>query len=319
MIEAKYEKGRGFDSVFLRIIDDTYGKLNVGEDDFLLLCCGTPGTGKSMLMLHALDHYLKEKGSMDYVGLDKEDFAKALRNTKDQPLPRFCANDEANISKRDSLAKYNKELIDLYLSIRGLRIFHWWNNPSLDILDKHFIEERIKGVIFIATKETKRPRVYYYFRKKDLLKMWEKYGNLKLNLLKKVKKQYAYYKGWFKDYNGPLKAAYMLKKNKRMDVKVDGFFDKYGLAEECINRAELKKITGLSESSIIRYEKEAIENGMIEEEDIIKSITGRVKYSKKIVDIFKEIAKNKASKDHAGFIGAIESPLSYKHVRVCHD
>jgi len=305
MIEAKYDSSRDFDSVFLHIIEGVYDKLNVGEDDFLLLCCGTPGTGKSMLMLHALDDYLKKEASIDYVGLDKEDFARALRNTKDKPLPRFCANDEANISKRDSLAKYNKELIDLYLSIRGLRIFHWWNNPSLDILDKHFIEERIKGVIYIATKETKRPRTYYYFRKKDLLKLWEKYGNLKLNLLKKVKKQYAYYKGWFKDYNGPLKAAYMLKKNKRMDVKVDGFFDKYGLGEEGLTTSMIKKTLGLSSPSICKYEKEAIKNGMIKEDEIKRTITGRVIYPKKILSIFEGIAKEKHS--NIGF-RTLESP-----------
>ena len=141
MIVAPYDANRKYDIIFENIINDISQALLEKEDDFLLLCCGSPGTGKSRLMLWGLELCLRENANVKYLGLNRADFADSLNNAKKSVLPRFCSNDEANISKRDSNSTYNKDVIDLYFSIRGLQIFHWWNNPSLDIIDKKFIED----------------------------------------------------------------------------------------------------------------------------------------------------------------------------------
>ena len=296
MIKAPYVKGENFDLILNKIIKDISNKLNVGQDDFLLLCCGTTGTGKSMLMLHAAEAYMGKEANIDYIGLDKADFAKAQKLAKEKALPRFCANDEANISKRNSLSTYNKDLIDLYLSNRGQRIFHWWSNPSLDLIDKQFIEERIKGVIYIISKDINIPRVYYYFRKEDMLKIWDKYGNLKLKLLKKIRKEYAYYRGWFKDYNGFLREAYDKKKEIRMSFKSDDFYEKYGNQSERITTSAAARALALSITTLKKNKNEMLEKGLLNEDDIIRAPTGYLYFKKDCLPKIERYASDKHRK-----------------------
>ena len=120
----------------------------------------------------------------------------------------------------------------MYFKIRGLNIFHWWNNPSADYIDKTIIEEIIRGLVLITTKDTTRPRVYYYFNKERLLQVYEKYGNIKNKTLKKVCGKYSLWKGWFKEYKGTLKQEYLSLKLERMSNVVDEFADKFGSLEE---------------------------------------------------------------------------------------
>lgn len=297
-MKTLYDKNANFDAGLKFVIKSVRDSLEKNDDDFLLMAVGETGTGKSVLMLHAMEHYLAEDASVDYIGLNKESFATALKLCKEKERPRFCANDEANISKRDSLTKYNKAVIDLYLSIRGLNIFHWWNNPSLDMIDKHFIEEKIKGVIYIVTKDRDRPRVYYYFRKKDLLKLWDKYGNLKLQTLKKYRKEYAYYKGWFRDYTGFLKKDYLEKKNQRMSDKVDEFFDNYGEENtSLLTKSKIAKKMNITAQSIYNYTKALIKSGeLVEGRDYVKENYGQIKYNECAITIFQEEAKRRRKK-----------------------
>ena len=113
------------------------------DDDFLLMCVGETGSGKSVLTLHGYELVDPENCSIDFISFCPEDHAKGMKDLMQKKEGvRFIANDEANIQKRNSSTKYNKDLIDLYFSIRGLNFFHWWNNPSLDIIDKVFIREK---------------------------------------------------------------------------------------------------------------------------------------------------------------------------------
>jgi len=296
MIETKVEPDRLYDRNFENVISSISTSTNENDDDFLLLAIGATGTGKSMLMLHGEELYMKEKASVKYIGLNRQSFASALKLSKSEPLPRFCGNDEANISKRDALTKYNKDLIDLYFAIRGLNIFHWWNNPSIDMLDKHFIKERIKGVIYITTKDRNRPRVYYYFRKEDLLKMLEKYGNLELRTIKKIRKEYAYYKGWFKDYKGNLLKSYLDKKGHRMNEKVDDFFMNYGQEGDMISGVNIRKEMGVSRSALFQYEKELMARNLMTKENKKVSSSGRNFYTQNCLELFKKIADERLHK-----------------------
>lgn len=263
------------------------------NDDNLIIAIGPRNTGKSMLMLHMMQMFMGKEASVDYIGLNRQQFAEALKRAKDKPnLPRFCANDEANISKRDAMTKFNKRVIDLYYSIRGLKIFHFWCNPSLDMLDKPFIEELVKGIILITDKSDDRPRVYYYFRKKGILKILNKYGDLKLDTIKKVRKKYSWYRGWFRDYDGPLRAAYEEKKTARMNFKVDDFFNEYGNVDDKLSRKELKTALGISNDvTLWNYEQKLTETGALKENDIRRTATGRVFYSKECLKKFEDMAK----------------------------
>lgn len=226
------------------------------DDDFLLMCAGSRGTGKSSLMLHAYEAYDPTGASVEYIGLNPKDFAQAIKKATDDVFPRFCGNDEANVSKRDAIGKYNKDILDLYYSIRGLKIFHWWNNPSMEMIDKPFIQELIKGFIYIATKDTDRPRVYYYFTQDDLLRLWEDHGNLYLKTLDKHARDYAYYKGWFRPYKGKLWKPYLEMKKSRMKEKVHDFHLKYG--RETMSMAEAGRRVGISRPTVKKYIGEMI-------------------------------------------------------------
>lgn len=295
MIITTYDKRRNYDVGISFILKSVRNAIYEKKDDFMLLLCGYRGTGKSTLGLHIMEEFLGEDASVDYIGLNPSDFATALKKTKESPLPRLCNNDEGNLSKQEWQSRYSKDLIDLYYSIRGTQIFHLWSNPSLDIINKRFIEDIVKGVIFIANKDKGRPRIYYYFRKRDLLKMWEKYGNLSLQLLKRVSKEYAYYKGWFRDYNGFLLKDYELKKTKRMGEKIDTFFENYG-NDDFIKREALKKKLGISEPTFIRWERHLEEEKIINKKNRKVTLTGYKSYSKELIEEFKKCKGLKAKK-----------------------
>lgn len=229
MIKAKYDSERDYDEILSILIKKIKSKVSDKDDDFLLLAVGDTGSGKSMLMLHAYNEYAGEDADIKYIGFTREDFAESLNEARKLPKGiRFVGNDEANINKRDALTKWNKDLLDMYYSIRGLNIFHWWSNPSVDMIDKPFLKDRVKGMFLITTKSTDRPRIYYYFEKARLLQIYEKYGNLDIKTIRKVRKKYSLYRGWFKDYKGFLKQPYLDKKNPRMVDKVKDFLLKYG-------------------------------------------------------------------------------------------
>lgn len=295
MITVPYSKDK-FDAGLKFVIQTIRNTLPEKEDDFLLLNCGFRGTGKSTISLLIEDEYLGDEASVDYIGLNPADFANALKAAKEKPLPRFCNNDEANISKRDTQRQYNKDLLDLYYSIRGKQIFHIWNNPSLDIIDKRFIEDIIKGVIFCFSKETKRPRLYYYFRKEDILKVWDKYEKLNNRILKKVADEYAFYRGWFKNYDGKLLLPYRQKKEKRMDEKIDVFHEKYGEAEKYLKRAAVMKQLNITQPTFYENLRELQDLGKLNKDNMITTITGQSRFTQEAVDVIREhiVSKRKA-------------------------
>lgn len=276
MFEAPYDRDRDYDIVFENIIKEVGRTLGTKDDDFLEMCIGTTGTGKSNLMMHAYELLDPEHCTVDAIGLDRVTHAQALKAATTLKGIRFCANDEANVNKRDALTRYNKMLIDLYMAIRGLQIFHWWNNPSVDMLDKVFVEERIKGLIFIVTKDKDRPRVYYYFTKDGLLRLFEKTkGKLTMKTLKKYAKEYAYYKGWFRAYTGKLSADYLKKKEARMVDKVEDFFKEFG-QEDISTQADMAKTFGVDPSTVLRKKQELIKNGwLVEGEDYTTNTQGK--------------------------------------------
>lgn len=290
MIKAPYDgwNTKAHDDMLPQFIKTVKDRIVKKNDDYLVLCVGETGTGKSTLMLEAMELYNPEIG-VEFVGLNPEDHAQALKNAKDYKGDKFCSYDEANIQKRNSTTKYNKELIDVYMAIRGLKIFHWWNNPSLDIIDKFFIQEKINAVIYIQTKDVKFPRIYYMFTKDAILNIFDKNkGKLTLKILKKCAKEYSTYQGWFRDYKGKNWEAYTEKKNERMDTKVEDFFEKY-VDKNKFNYKETGKLIGVSRHTVKRkIDKLIDENILINDEDYIANAFGRVHLLEKGIEKLKQ-------------------------------
>ena len=282
MITIPYDSTRKYDVGLSKVISSVNHVLNNKDDDFLIICIGDTGTGKTTLMFHAYEEFTgKDHVTVEQIALTRQDFAQALKYATEHKQYRFVGYDEANISKRDALSKWNKAVIDLYYSIRGLRMFHWWNNPSLDMIDKPFIEERVKGVIYIFTKDVKRPRLYLYFTKNGILDLLEKHGNLKHRTIKKYGEQFAWYRGWFKAYEGVLLSSYKIKKQERMEEKVDSFYREYALDDNATLHGIANSI-GISESTAKRKYLLGVECGLLKEgEDFILNGMNRPRFTTK--------------------------------------
>lgn len=258
MFKAKYDRNEVFDNVLKSFVDKRVKPIvTTKDDDILVICIGKTGSGKSMLMLHTYEYYAGDEATIEYISFNRENLADNLAGiTAVEKGKRFNGYDEANVSKRDAVTQFNKALLDVYYTIRGLNVFHWWNNPSLDMIDKPFIKDRVTGLFMITTHYMDRPRTYYYFEKSALLLVLKKYKNLDYDTLYKVRGKYAMYKGWFKDYTGRLKQPYLDKKNPRMEEKVADFKAKFGSkevkTENLLTVDEVAEQTGYSSSYITK-------------------------------------------------------------------
>ena len=227
MIIAPYNQSKPHDDLLPKIIKSVKERIEGGEDDAIVVCFGTAGTGKTTLMFWSYVLYA-ENPMLSRIALTRKDFANAL-NTLTEPSPdRFVGYDEGNVSKREAMTKWNREIIDLYFSIRGKGALHWWNNPSLDYLERTFIEERVKFVIHCFSK-SRTVRKYRLFTKDSVLRMLQKEGDLKTWTDKKKGEKYAVYEGWFKAYKGDLWKEYLAKKEDRMNEKITEFNSRWGV------------------------------------------------------------------------------------------
>lgn len=247
-----YEPGQPFDKGLRTVLDWIRDHIiGRNDDDWLMLCVGSVGTGKSRLMLSCYEYFDPEGCDISYVGINREDHAKALKKASDKPKRRFCGYDELNISRRNVNEEYARDLLQAFNEIRGKNMFHWWNNPTLQLIDRIFIQERIRGLVFIYTKEKNRPRRYFYFRRKELLRVYDDYkGNLSQDTLRKAgRKGYAWFQGWFRDYDGRMLDEYMSLKAQKMDDTIENFAEKWGSGAK-FTYAEAARKLGVSADTV---------------------------------------------------------------------
>lgn len=222
------------DSWMMKKVQREKKRITVEDDDEFWILIGDTGSGKSTLGKHIMTEYLGDKVSIDRLGLDREQFSKIPAQEAQRPKgERVVFYDEANVSSRDALTKWNKSLIDLYYSIRGLNMFHLWCNPTLEWIDKPFVRERVKAVIFcfkVPRYEKKGVRFYYFFKKSAVLEILDKFGRLTHDVLFAQRKKSSH-TGWFKNYEGPLDEAYDSMKNERMIKKTADFAKSWEEAE----------------------------------------------------------------------------------------
>ncbi len=277
MLKSQYHSDSpgSFDPNLKKGIEYIRDHIKDKDDDFLMLIIGNPGTGKSNLGEHILEEYTRENLSVDLVAFSQDEFATTLKKVSMMAQPKALLYDEANVQKRDSLSKWNKRLLDLYYTIRGENILHIWANPSLNMIDAVFIKERIKAVIFVKGNEVNKPRLYWYFRKNDFMRILTKYETLDINILNRVKGEYAYYRGWFKKYDGKIADDYLKKKNARMKSKIDDFYADF--AKTDINGdvkltvTELANKLGVTTATINRYIRD---KKLVQGEHFVVSLTG---------------------------------------------
>jgi hypothetical protein len=299
MIRAPYRTdGVPYDIMFENNIKYIRDYIQTDDDDYQLMMVGIRGAGKSNLAEHALSIYMpSDRLNINQIALTQNQLASSWKIWAKEAKPRALCYDEANVSGRNAMTKWNKDLIDIYFSNRGQNIFHIWCNPSVSNIDRTFLHDCIKGII-VVKKPTKKSdahqspfRYYYWYKKKSLLKMLDDNISLKINnlLSPKVAEKYAWYMGWFKRYDGILMMPYLAMKDGRMNQKTEDFYKKYG-TEELIGRGEVIRQLGISEMTAMAHMKDLKEG-----EDYFTTPTGRYKFTASGIESLKRVIKRKRS------------------------
>jgi hypothetical protein len=298
--------GEKIDSFFRYIVRATSLTIIDKNDDATFFVTGLTGSGKSSLVCYAYEEFVKcskhhNVMNVDSVGFTIPQYASSLKWNKDS-FPkghRFSWNDEANITKHSVLSKANKDLLDLKFSIRGMGYMDWWCNPSADILQKEFVKEVIKGLFFVFTKNTDgRPRKYYYFTRSDLVDFFDKYKSLENNLLLKFGSRFASYQGEFLKYDGKFWDEYVLKKESRMEDKVDAFAGLYNDNANLFDKTKVASMIGVHTVTITKYHKEALESDFVVEGQDFILVGTRVKYTLEGVEKLKKIMLDNQNKQN---------------------
>lgn len=290
MIKQPYVRGEKTDVLFRELLIRGVRVATIeNDDDFLLLIAGVTGSGKSSLGLYAVEEY-DESPSIDFVALSKHRFAQSIYKVKGKPKPRWVDYDEADVIKRDAMSRWNKAIIKLYSKIRGKNIFHIWCHPSVEMLDKHQVQEVVNGLVWIYKKGS--PRYYYYFTKKGLLRVLERYGNLKEKSLKSGAGEYAKWRGWFERYDGPLWKEYLSLKEASMDEEIESFYEEWGKGETFSGR-ELARSLGVHKSTVYRAAEELTGQGLLRD---CKNAAGNYRFSGEDKEVIREYLMEKHSR-----------------------
>lgn len=222
-IRAGAQVGKSYATI-IRGSADAIKKKN---DDFLLIIAGTTGTGKSTLGIQTYC-LVEENPSVDNIALTRQDLAEGMLIASKKHGFRYLQYDEGKLNKREWQGEWSRDLLELYHDNRGKNIFHVWCTAMPELLDKTFVDARVKGFVYIMGKDKGRPRRFLYFTKNGLLKMIEAHEKISFAILKKHGKKYAVLDSWFKDYKGPLLAPYLDKKEERMSETIQNFYEKWG-------------------------------------------------------------------------------------------
>ncbi|HMA69857.1 MAG TPA: hypothetical protein VKN74_08280 [Candidatus Mcinerneyibacterium sp.] len=121
-------------------------KKNLKKDyDALMVITGKEGVGKSHLMLNILDYY-NPKAKISDISLNKNDFRHNIRFQPRYGNPVF---DEAGdgLFSREAMTSFNREIVKLYMAIRGRNLFTILVLPDFFDLDSFFRKHRVRFLI----------------------------------------------------------------------------------------------------------------------------------------------------------------------------
>lgn len=263
------------------------------DDDALVLITGQVGSGKSTLSHHVHHTWTLGRPKIDNVAFDRRHLANILVESmkhEDKHM-RVCHYDEANITKREAMTRFNRKIIDVFEVIRAKNGLHIWCNPSAEYLDKKFIDERVKCLIYTF----RYPRgKYMLIPRKSLLHLIDKHKNLKQDTLERFGNEVAGIKkqrGWFRKYpkNKFLK-EYLERKDSRQDFKLDEFKEEFGGSEAYYSLSDAARAFGMVWPTAQKYINKAIEDGVFAESEV-KTPNGRWKLKKKHIDALNNYIK----------------------------
>lgn len=204
------------------------------QDDKVLIVVGNTGSGKSTLLKHIYHFYhvtILGNPEIDETGRffchTDQDWAEALRESKDKPLNMISHDEAINILySKEAITKKNREINKLFSIIRGKRFYHIMCIPKIWRLDKELREDRVKGLINVFKSGDVRYFAYYNARKisflfKELEVMRKTYKDSEhdIDILKaKILPSFCCR---FPDYTGFLNERYDKNKEENMNKAID--------------------------------------------------------------------------------------------------
>lgn len=269
-----YRAGTKYGETYKKIIQYSYKEIQKGkrDNDFLLLIIAEAGKGKSNLGLWTYE-MIEPQPSIDQIAITQEDCANGLDNATKTPV-RFFMYDEGKINRQGWQDKFYQKLLSVYHDIRGLNIFHIWCNAYPSKLPLHFIEERVKGVIYIY-KDCGNHRRFYYFTKKRITKFLEQNKELNIPLLNKYGESHAFLDSYFTEYDGKLKQEYLAKKDVRMKDVIADFKAEFG--NKTMTIADVVRRIGMKRDYINKYLEEMVEKEeIVEHEHYLFNVKGNI-------------------------------------------
>lgn len=313
MKRIKYEPCSKYDPFLPLFVDGVKSRImnEKQKDDCLFLLAGKTGTGKSTLLLWLYSIYTPNQ-DLRFVPRSQAEFASSLKATKGVPVTdRVLLYDEAEAGKRDSMSKWNKDLIRVYSKIRGKRIFHAWCYPDSDMIDNKIINNRVNGVFVTFEKNTDGIRHYYFYTQAKINEFLEEYGKLKLDLLIDKANKYAAYQGYFTEYDGPLRDAYFSRKEEGMDEEIDNFSEKYsGKPSDFLGTGSIAKMLRVSKDTVHKGLNYGLATGVYKKEVILNAL-GQFKVLPDDVEKLRVIIEQQGHKSKL----AAKKPPGYISVR----
>lgn len=261
-----FEAGKSYDAGLPIIMQTLTAQMKAGRDDALIFNTGPTGSGKSTLSKHQLE-ILFDKPDVNQFALTRHDFALAHQRAKEMSLrgeKGYLVYDEAEANRRGSMTEWNRDLLKLYMTNRVFGILHIWNWPSLKLLDRAFVEERVSGVFFCYSKDVDRARHYVFFTKKAIQDMVAAGNSMSHDDLKKAAKKYGYSLGWYKKYDGPLLEAYEQLKLKSAGSIDEEFVEKYSKNATVKSKSACARTLGIDPGTYQKALQRLVDLGSIE-------------------------------------------------------
>lgn len=300
MIIDRYDPNEPVGKHFRRIMKMGKDAITAKNDDFILVIGATAGKGKSSLGLWTYED-LDPNATVDQVALTRSDFAIGIDEAAKKEGFRYFQYDEGKMNRRDWQSDWSKELLELYHDCRGDNIFHVWCTAMPELLDRVFVEERVKGFAFIYSKGTLFRR-FLYFTKADLLRFMEANDNkLSCKLLDKYGKTFASLDSYFIKYNGKLWADYEAKKNSRLSERRTAFREKWA-SDGWRTAKEVQGILGIAGNTTVpTWTRKLVEAGiMTEGDDFAITATAQYRFHQKGIDKLKDYSQELRNRSIVG-------------------
>lgn len=300
MIVEPYQKGQPVGPQFRRIMRLGAEAIKKKNDDFIFVIAGTAGKGKSSLGLWTYED-LDPNANISQVALTRSDFAISFDEAGKKEGFRYLQYDEGKMNRRDWQSEWSKELLELYHDCRGDNIFHVWCTAMPELLDRVFVEERVKGFAFIYSKGDFARR-FLYFTKNDLLRFMEANDNkISSKLLDKYGRSFASLDSYFLKYQGRLWADYEAKKKERLTERRSAFREKWA-SDGWQNASQVKAILGVAgHPTVTNWTTKLVQAGiMTPGEDFTVIGAGSYKFSPKGIDKLKDYAEELRNKSVLG-------------------